>query len=154
MKDSAVIFVVENSADYLFLLEQAFRKAEIHNPIKVARYGNEAILYLKGVGVYGDREHYPIPDLILLDMSLPDGSALSVWAWIRAQEELQEVPLIVLVHPTQQRHLQLALELGANAFLAKRDDLDGLVRMIRELEFATEPDQWNLPMSEEELVPH
>lgn len=138
MKESAVIFVLENSTDYLFLLEQAFRKSDLRNPIKVARYGNEAILYLKGIGVYADRKHYPLPDLILIDMSLPDGSALSVLGWVRQQAALQQVPVIILVHPTQQNYLQEALDLGANSYFVTRDDFGALVKMIRDLELGAE----------------
>jgi DNA-binding response OmpR family regulator len=134
MNQSAVIFILENSTDHLFLLEQAFRKGEVRNPIKVARYGNEAILYLKGIGVYADRERYPLPDLVLIDMSLPDGSALSVLGWIRRQPALETVPVIMLVHPTQQRYLQNAIKLGANAFFVTRDDFAALVKMIRDLD--------------------
>jgi DNA-binding response OmpR family regulator len=138
MNDAAVIFVLENSTDYLFLLEQAFRRGSLRNPLKVARYGNEAILYLKGIGVYADREHYPVPNLMLIDMSLPDGSALSVLGWIRRQPALEKVPVIMLVHPTQQNYLQEALDLGANSYFVTRDDFDTLIRMIRELQLPSE----------------
>ena len=62
MKRDGVIFLLENSTDYLFLLDQSFRRSQIINPLRVARYGNEAILYLKGVGIYSDRSHYPLPE--------------------------------------------------------------------------------------------
>ena len=85
MKQSSVILLVENDKDYIYLLEQAFRKADIRNPLKIARYGNEAILYLRGVGIYADRRNYPLPKLILLDMTNPDGSSMAVLGWIREQ---------------------------------------------------------------------
>jgi DNA-binding response OmpR family regulator len=138
MQQSAVIFILENSTDYLFLLDQAFRRAEVRNPVKVARYGNEAILYLKGIGIYGDRKHYPLPQLILIDMSIADGSSLSVVGWIRRHPQFQQVPIVMLVHPTQQRYLQKALDLGANSYFVKRDDFDGLIEMIQRLELPTE----------------
>ena len=51
MKQSSVILLVENDKDYIYVLEQAFRKANIRNPLRIARYGNHAILYLRGVGI-------------------------------------------------------------------------------------------------------
>jgi DNA-binding NarL/FixJ family response regulator len=134
MDRSSVIFVLENSTDYLFLLDQAVRRAGLRNPIKVARYGNEAILYLKGVGIYSDREHYPIPEVVLLDMSIPDGSSLSVLGWIRRQPQFEGVPIVMLVHPTQQGYLQSAMDIGANSYFVKRDNFDDLIKMIRKLE--------------------
>ncbi|HEV8544326.1 MAG TPA: response regulator [Verrucomicrobiae bacterium] len=134
MKSDGVIFLLENSTDYLFLLEQAFRKAQVLNPLRVARYGNEAILYLKGVGIYGDRVHYPLPQLVVLDLAIPDGSGLAVLGWIRRQPEFNAVPIIILIHSTQNRFLQDAFDKGANACYVKREDFEGLSRMIKTIE--------------------
>jgi CheY-like chemotaxis protein len=138
MKSDGVIFLLENSTDYVFLLEQAFRKAQVFNPLRVARYGNEAILYLKGVGIYGDRVHYPVPQLVVLDLAIPDGSGLAVLGWIRRQPEFNAIPIIILVHSTQSKFLQDAFDKGANAYYGKREDLEGLARMIRSVEFTGE----------------
>lgn len=134
MNTKGVIFLLENSTDYLFALDQAFRKAEVTNPLRVARYGNEAILYLKGVGIYADRVHYPLPDIVLLDLAIPDGSGLAVLGWVRKQREFNGIPVIILVHPTQNRLLEEAFDHGPNAYCVKRDDFAGLVRMLKEVE--------------------
>src|SRR4051812_46025480 len=134
MKRDGVIFLLENSTDYLFSLDQAFRHAQVLNPLRIARYGNEAILYLKGVGIYADRSHYPLPDLIIIDLSIPDGSGLAVLGWIRRQASFNDVPVIILVDPTQDQFLQEAFDRGANAYYVKRDDFGGLAQMIRSLE--------------------
>lgn len=133
MKENGVIFLVENSTDYLFSLDQAFRRAQLSNPLRVARYGNEAILYLKGVGIYQDRLHYPLPEIIVVDLSLPDGSAMSVIGWLRRQEQFKTLPLIALVHPTQQRLMHEVFSRDANAYFISRDDFDGVVQLIQDL---------------------
>jgi DNA-binding response OmpR family regulator len=138
MKKDGVIFLLENSTDYLFALDQAFRRAQVMNPLRVARYGNEAILYLKGVGIYGDRTHYPLPGLIVIDLSIPDGSGMAVLGWIRRQAELNETPVIILVHPRQDKRIQEAFDRGANAYYLKRDDFDRLAQMIKSLEYLHE----------------
>ena len=138
--------MLENSTDYLFLLDQAFRRAEIFNPLRVARYGNEAILYLKGVGIYSDRKAYPLPDLILIDLTVPDGSGMAVLGWIRRQPEFNLLPVIVLIDPAQDRFLQSAFDKGANAYYVKRDNFEALARMIRTLEVLHTPD---LPLRHE-----
>ena len=134
MKKDGVIFLLENSTDYLFCLDQAFRTAQVLHPLRVARYGNEAILYLKGVGIYADRLHYPLPNLIIIDLTIPDGSGMAVLGWIRRQPEFNEIPVIILVHPSQEKDVQAAFDRGANAYYLKRDDLAALAQMIRSLE--------------------
>ena len=138
MKKDGVIFLLENSTDYLFALDQAFRQAQVMNPLRVARYGNEAILYLKGVGIYGDRTHYPLPSLIMLDLSTPDGSGMAVLGWIRRQQEFNDIPVIVLVQPSQDKFVQEAFDRGANAYYIKRDDFNRLAQMIKSLEYLHE----------------
>ena len=136
MKRSGVILLLENSTDYLFLLDQAFRREHIFNPLRVARYGSEAILYLKGVGIYGDRARYPLPDLVIIDLSIPDGSAVAVLGWIRRQPAFAGVPMVVLVDNDHEKLAHDTFDRGANAYSIERDDFAGMSRMIRSLEIS------------------
>ena len=130
--ENAVVFVIENSADYMYQLEQSFRKSALPIDLKIARYGNEAVLYLKGVGIYGDRMTYPLPKVIILDLDLPDGSPLAVLGWIRQQTELTGVAVITTGYPGQQKLIQQARELGAIAWFPK-SDFAGLINTVESL---------------------
>jgi CheY-like chemotaxis protein len=138
MKQSSVILLVQNDKDYIYVLEQAFRKANIRNPLRIAHYGNEAILYLRGVGIYADRRSYPLPKLILLDMTNPDGSSMAVLGWIREQPHFLHVPVLILAGSGQHQDVQRAFDRGANAYLVKRDQLDELVSVLESLELLEE----------------
>lgn len=139
MRPGGVIFLLENSTEYLFLLDQAFRAADLHNSLRVARYGSEAILYLKGIGIYGNRKQYPLPDVILIDLAVPDGSGLAVLGWVRRQARFDSIPIIVLVDPAQTRYLQGTLEKNATAHYANRNDLEGLARLVKNIGRETAP---------------
>jgi CheY-like chemotaxis protein len=130
--ETAVVFVVENSADYMYELEKAFRRAALPIDLKIARYGNEAVLYLKGVGIYGDRTTYPLPKVVLLDLDLPDGSPLAVLGWIRQQTELVGVPVLTTGYPGQQNIMQQARDLGALAWFSK-SDISGIIDTVESL---------------------
>jgi CheY-like chemotaxis protein len=134
MKDTGSIFLIENDKDFIYRLEQAFRRANIRNPVKTARYGDEAILYLKGVGIYQDRRTYPIPSLVILDMTNPDGSSMGVLSWLQEQPDFGDVPILVLTDGEPGYQLRELLDAGANAFVISRNDLDDLVRTIMNLE--------------------
>jgi CheY-like chemotaxis protein len=138
MKQNSVILLVENDKDYIYLLEQAFRKAEIRNPLKIARYGNEAILYLRGVGIYSDRRNYPLPALIILDLTNPDGSAMALLGWIRENPDFAHVPILTVAGLNQEKEVQHAFDRGANAFLVKRENLSELTQAINSLDLLTE----------------
>lgn len=138
MKQSSVILLVENDKDFIYLLEQAFRKAEIRNPLKIARYGNEAILYLRGVGIYGDRKSYPLPAFIILDLTNPDGSSMALLGWIREHADFSAVPILVLAGSEDDAQVQQAFDRGANAFIVKAKELSDLTRAIVRLELFSE----------------
>ena len=137
MKQSSVILLIENDKDFIYFLEQAFRKAEIRNPLKIARYGNEAILYMRGVGIYSDRRSYPLPSIIIIDLTNPDGSSMALLGWIRDHAEFTKVPILVLARTHQEQEVQQAFDRGANAFIPKSTDLAELTRALLSLELFT-----------------
>src|SRR5688572_21061606 len=137
MKQSSVILLIENDKDFIYLLEQAFRKAEIRNPLKIARYGNEAILYMRGVGIYSDRSNYPLPAIIIIDLTNPDGSSMALLGWIRDHAEFAKVPILVLAAAHQEQEVQQAFDRGANAFVQISTDLAELTRALLSLELFT-----------------
>ncbi len=65
------ILIVEDDSNDALLLQRAFRKASMLNPLQMVGDGEEAIAYLSGQGAYADRERHPLPVLILLDLKLP-----------------------------------------------------------------------------------
>ncbi|MDX1952695.1 MAG: response regulator [Verrucomicrobiota bacterium] len=138
MKETSVILLVVNEQTLIYQLEQAFRKNSLRHPIRVARYGNEALLYLKGIGVYSNRQLYPLPDLLVLDLANPDGSSMVLLGWIREQKIFNTIPIVIMVSNEHDRVLQNALDLGANAFVVKRDEQLELISLIKSLELLGE----------------
>jgi len=119
---TSCILHVEDDQDYAWLLKRAFRKAGITNPVQVASDGQVALDFLAGTGPYADREKYPLPCLILLDLHLPAVPGLAVLEWIRRQSALDGLLVVVissLAHPTD---IVRARDLGANFFLEKPSD--------------------------------
>src|SRR5688500_14707542 len=81
------VLLVEDEETDIFLLQKAFAKVDVTNPVHVANHGGEAIDYLKGKGKYADREAFPIPYVMLLDLKLPHTMGLDVIKWVRQQKE-------------------------------------------------------------------
>jgi len=85
MLQEATILLVEDDSNDVFLMERAFNKARLANPLKVVRDGEEAISYLLGEGIYADRAEYPMPFMILLDLKMPRLSGFEVLEWLESQ---------------------------------------------------------------------
>ena len=135
MSDRAVILLAEDEEDYVLLIRTAFEKAEIPNPLHVVWNGQEVISYLLGEGKYSNREEYPLPDLLLLDLKMPRVNGFEVLRWIRQQTGLARLRILVLTSSEQMRDVNEAYQLGANSFLVKPNDFEDLAylsRLIRE----------------------
>lgn len=135
MPELAVILLAEDEEDYVLLIRHAFSQAKILNPLHVVWNGQEAIAYLKGEGKYSNREEYPLPDLLLLDLKMPRVNGFEVLKWIRGQPGLAALRVLVLTSSDQISDVNEAYRLGANSFLVKPldfEDFTSLSRLINE----------------------
>src|ERR1051325_6120979 len=92
----STILLADDDSSHVMLLQRAFRKAEISLALQVVPDGDTAVSYLRGEGAYADRLKYPAPAMVLLDLKLPRRSGLEVLQWLRIQEKLRRIPVIVL----------------------------------------------------------
>lgn len=133
MSESNTILLVEDSPKDVILIKRAIRKANLANAIQVANNGEEAIHYLAGQDDFADREQYPIPILILLDLKLPRKSGFEVLAWLREQPTLKRLPVVILTSSNQTVDVNQAYDLGVNSYLVKPVAFDALVEMVQSL---------------------
>jgi len=116
---SNTILLVEDEVNDVFFMKHAFMEIGLDNPMQVATDGREAINYLSGVDKYADRERFPMPCLVLLDLKLPRVMGLEVLKWIREQPELETLIVIILSSSQLMPDIEWAYRLGANAYLVK-----------------------------------
>lgn len=131
MPDEAIILLVEDRGNDILLIRKALAKGEIINPLQVVRDGPEAIAYLSGEGKYGNREEFPLPALVLLDLKMPGMDGFEVLKWIRQQPGLSALRVIVLTSSDESRDVNEAYRLGANSFLVKPMDFTDFVATTR-----------------------
>ena len=74
--------LVEDDSNDVALTQRAFARVQFANPLQVVTDGEQAIAYLAGESSYADRQRYPLPILILLDLKLPRKSGFDVLGWI------------------------------------------------------------------------
>src|SRR5688572_11336740 len=119
MKTGKTILLVEDNEDDSFFMQQAKTKAGIQNPMQVVDDGQKALDYLRGVGKYSDRQQYPLPFLLLLDLKLPLVPGLRVLSWLREQPEFETMLVVILTSSKEDRDIDRAYRLGANSYLVK-----------------------------------
>ncbi|MDX2230554.1 MAG: response regulator [Leptolyngbyaceae cyanobacterium bins.349] len=127
------ILLAEDNSDSVLLIQRAFRRANIPYPIQVVPDGESVILYLTGSDRYADRELYPFPSLLLLDLKIPIKSGHEVLGWLRQQPHLKRLPVVVLTSSKEISDINLAYDLGANSYLVKPVGFDNLLETIKTL---------------------
>jgi len=113
------LLLVEDNEDDVFLMKRALKGARVVNPLLVVEDGQEAVDYLSGAGKFADRDQYPLPAVVFLDLKLPLISGHDVLAWIRRQRELESLVVIVLTSSNEPSDLNRCYALGANSYVVK-----------------------------------
>lgn len=130
---SGTILLVEDNEDDVFFMKRALKAAEVKNPFQVVTDGQQAIDYLQGTAKFSDRIQFPLPCLVLLDLKLPHKDGHEVLQWIREQNFLKNLIVIVLTTSREMRDIEKAYALGANAFLVKPPGAPQLTEMMQSL---------------------
>lgn len=130
MNELSIILLVEDNPDDIELLEYAFEKAGIQNPLVIVTDGDAAVHYIGRTGAYADRTGHPFPELILLDLKLPRRSGFEVLSFVREHKPTKLTPVVVLTSSGQDEDIRRSYELGANSFLVKPIGRDALIEMV------------------------
>ena len=129
-----VILLAEDDPNDVLLIQRAFQRTHVANPLQVVRDGEEALAYLSGQGPFADRERHPLPVLLLMDLKMPRKSGLEVLEWVRQQPGLKRLPITVLTSSNQSPDINRAYELGANSYLVKPAGFDSLLELVKNLD--------------------
>jgi len=124
------LMVVEDDTGEVLLIQRAFEKARVVSPVQIISDGEEAVAYLSGQGKYADRQVYPLPSLLILDLKLPRRSGFEVLQWLRAQPGLKRLPVVVLTASALISDINRAYDLGVNSYLVKPVRLEELKSMV------------------------
>jgi CheY-like chemotaxis protein len=134
MLNGEIILLVEDDSNDVVLLQRAFQKAALRDTVRIVRDGEQAIHYLSGQGQYADRERFPLPFLVLLDLKMPRMDGFDVLQWARAEPDLKRLLIVVLTSSHLQSDVDRAYELGANSYLVKPVEFSEMVNLIQRFE--------------------
>jgi two-component system response regulator len=119
------ILLVDDNDDDVEAAMRAFKRTNLKNAIVRAATGMEALGML--------REQKVRPALILLDLNMPGIDGRRVLAILKADSELKKIPVVILTTSSDERDVEECYQLGANTYVQKPVDLDGLFAAIQRL---------------------
>ncbi len=125
------LLVVEDARDQALLVRVAARRALPGLDVRVAGDGREGIAYLAGTPPFQDRRSHPMPDLIILDLLMPEVDGFEVLQWIGANLGARKPPVVILTSSEAVEHEDRSLQLGAKAFYLKPSSPGELGEIVR-----------------------
>jgi CheY-like chemotaxis protein len=125
------ILLVEDNEGDIGLIEEVFEEAKIRNNLHIAEDGEEAILFLRGEGKFSGS---PRPDIILLDLNLPKKDGREVLREIKEDNNLKNIPVVVLTTSRAEKDILKSYDLHANAYVTKPLDFDQLIKVVKSIE--------------------
>lgn len=127
------ILYAEDEPDDVFLMRRAWRAAGLHHALHVVIDGQQAVDYLSDKGVFSDRPAHPVPALVLLDLKLPKIPGLEVLEWIRRQDTVRSLSVVVFSSSTLADDVSRATALGVSGFWVKPSEPHKLQEIVTDL---------------------
>jgi len=140
------VLLVEDDLNDIFLVKRAFKMAQVKNPLQIVTDGQEAVLYLRGEGKYADREAYPLPKLVVMDIKMPRRSGFEVLEVVRRNGPLRRIPIVIVSSSDNPSDINRAYELGANAYMVKPVDYRAVEHLFQSI-----TQYWGLECAKPEL---
>ena len=125
------ILLVEDNQHYVLLTREIMKSSVARVRLHVAEDGEQALSFLRREVPFEDA---PRPDLILLDLNLPNINGREVLAMIKTDPDLLTIPVLVLTTSDAEEDVSVAYRLHANCFLTKPLNLDEFGRLMRLVE--------------------
>jgi CheY-like chemotaxis protein len=138
------VLIAEDNQDDVKLLLRDLQQIDVSHSIRTVADGDQVLAYLKGCGQYADREKFPYPILLVLDLRMKPGDGFSVLRWWKDNPSYKTFPVLVLTAWMDRSAMIEAYRLGAATFLTKPFTRDALADAFRELKVL--PSQLELAM--------
>ena len=125
------ILLVEDNEDDVELTREALADSKLKNNLNVVNDGVAATDYLFKRSPY---ENATTPDLILLDLNMPRKNGREVLEEIKAHEQLNRIPVIVMTTSRSDEDILSAYSLHANCYVTKPLNFESFIGIVKSIE--------------------
>jgi len=125
------ILLIEDNPGDIRLVKEVFKDSKLHNNLRVALDGEEAMKMLRQEGEYFKAQR---PDLIILDLNLPKKNGIEVLREIKEDKSLNCIPVVILTTSNAEEDLEETCKLDANCYITKPVDLDEFIKVVKSIQ--------------------
>ncbi len=130
-----VLLLVEDNDAHAEMVKRSFEQHKVTNVIYHVDDGQKALDYVFHEGDYADREKYPNPHCILLDLRLPKVDGLEVLRRIKSDDTQKKTPVVVLTTSSADKDIAMSYEYQANSYVVKPMDFSRFESLMEDLGF-------------------
>lgn len=124
------LLVVEDDANDQELLQEALDELDFQHRVIYLDDGEDLVAYVHREERYADKDRFPDPSVILLDLHMPKKGGLAALDELQGSERFWRIPVVVMTTSWSEDDISQAYDLGVNAFLMKPVLFDGLVELM------------------------
>ncbi|UCD72326.1 MAG: response regulator [Syntrophobacterales bacterium] len=128
------ILLVEDNEAHIELIVRGLRKGNQAQQIHVVRDGQEAVDYLFNKGRYGDKERFPPPGLVILDLKLHKMDGIEVLKRVRRGRGMRKVPVVIFSSSGYTRDIEASYRNGADKYIVKPIDPGEFQQRLRDIQ--------------------
>ena len=125
------ILLVEDNLGDMRLTQEALKEGKVYSNLHWAKDGVEAVDFLKRQGKF---ENAPRPDIILLDLNLPRKDGREVLEEIKTDQDLKQIPVVVLTTSKAEEDVLRSYALHANCYVTKPVDLEKFIVVVQSID--------------------
>jgi two-component system, chemotaxis family, response regulator Rcp1 len=125
-----VLIVDDNPAD-LDLAREALKGRSPQTRVHTVGDGEDAMAFLRQIGVHRDQAR---PDLVILDLNLPQKDGRAVLAEIKSDLKLHDIPVVVFSTSRLGSDIARSYQLGANCYVNKPGNLNDFFAAVKAIE--------------------
>lgn len=126
-KEPVHILLVEDNEGDIVLTNEVLEEIAVSVNLTVLKDGKEAIEFLSKTEAYAGTV---LPDLVLLDINLPKKNGLEVLQYLKENEKLKHIPVIMLTTSSSERDVNLTYMNHANCFITKPSDVNDYIKAL------------------------
>lgn len=116
MINKANILIIDDSESDTMLMEEAIKNTAIANNVFIMNDAHEALKFLNNEAQY---KTSPRPNLIILDLKMPDMDGHEFLERVKGNEKFKDIPIIVLSTSSDPVDIRKCYKLQANCYIEK-----------------------------------
>jgi CheY-like chemotaxis protein len=132
MRDDTLILIAEDDDGHYALIERNLARAGISNQIIRLKDGQEALDLLEGLKT-SSNPNSKKPCLMILDIRMPKVDGFEVLAYMKNDELLRKIPVIVLTTAGDKNAVDKCQRLGCNMYVVKPVEYDQFVEAMNRI---------------------